>query len=226
MKFRRLSIDFSDISAISSDNGDNERHQVNISLMEANLQQNTSGLPKLQLIADELGAKQVSQCFLAGKITSDKIISLNKVHVADRNRIWKKRPWSTNRSHLVLREWSAEVAVRDIDFNRSLFWVQIHGLPLQYMTRENAMKIGGLFKEVLQCEHSSRTNIIGHGRAHCKNPTSQNNLTNDDQYGGEIFDSFSKDTNTDEKDGEVDPDYGLPEATVDSDAIEREGEST
>ncbi|KAH7510810.1 hypothetical protein FEM48_ZijujUnG0085900 [Ziziphus jujuba var. spinosa] len=179
--------------------------KVNISLMEANLQQNTSGLPELQLIADESGAKQVSQCFLAGKITSDKIISLNKVQlIIKRNRIWKKRPWSINRSHLVLREWSAEVAVQDIDFNCSLFWVQIHGLPLQYMTRENAMKIGGLFKEVLQCEHSSRTNIIG----------------------GEIFDSFSKDTNTDEKDGEVDPDYGLPEVNVDSDAIEREGEST
>ncbi|KAH7522239.1 hypothetical protein FEM48_Zijuj07G0117200 [Ziziphus jujuba var. spinosa] len=38
---------------------------------------------------------------------------------------------------------------------------KIHGLPLQYMTRDNAIIIGGLFKEVLQCDTASRTNIVG-----------------------------------------------------------------
>ncbi|KAH7515445.1 hypothetical protein FEM48_Zijuj10G0027000 [Ziziphus jujuba var. spinosa] len=39
--------------------------------------------------------------------------------------------------------------------------VQIHGLPLKFMTKDNVIKIGNLFKAVLQCESSSRTNIIG-----------------------------------------------------------------
>lgn len=33
--------------------------------------------------------------------------------------------------------------------------------PLQFMTTANAIRIGNLFHEVLQCEQSSRTNMVG-----------------------------------------------------------------
>ncbi|KAH7537789.1 hypothetical protein FEM48_Zijuj03G0130500 [Ziziphus jujuba var. spinosa] len=34
-------------------------------------------------------------------------------------------------------------------------------LPLLFMTKDNAIKIGGLFEKVLHCETSSHANIIG-----------------------------------------------------------------
>ncbi|KAH7524654.1 hypothetical protein FEM48_Zijuj06G0142500 [Ziziphus jujuba var. spinosa] len=39
--------------------------------------------------------------------------------------------------------------------------VQIHGLPLQFMTKDNVLKIGSLFEAVLSCELTSRTHLVG-----------------------------------------------------------------
>lgn len=75
--------------------------------------------------------------------------------------MWKRKPWSVNGGHLLLKEWSPAVPFRELDFNFSAFWVQIHGLPLCFMTKANAKKIGGICPVVLSCEVSSRTNFIG-----------------------------------------------------------------
>lgn len=50
---------------------------------------------------------------------------------------------------------------RDFDFTCCIYWVQVHGLPLQFINKDNAMKISGLFKEVIRCEHSSQKNVLG-----------------------------------------------------------------
>lgn len=51
--------------------------------------------------------------------------------------------------------------VRDFDVTYSRFWIQIHGLPLQFMNEENAIKIGGLFNKVLSCNKTTRKSIQG-----------------------------------------------------------------
>lgn len=145
---------------------------------------------ELNLVADDENASRLSSLSLVGKILSKKLINLNlaqmiikrvwftKNHVKleqislnvflfsfkiveDRNRVWNKRPWSINKAHLILREWPPDLALESIDFNSSTFWVQIHGLPLQYMSQENAIKIGALFPRIIQCETSSRINLVG-----------------------------------------------------------------
>ncbi|KAH7519184.1 hypothetical protein FEM48_Zijuj08G0008700 [Ziziphus jujuba var. spinosa] len=75
--------------------------------------------------------------------------------------------------------------------------------PLQFMTTANAIRIGNLFHEVLQCEQSSRTNMVGMKymrirveldvrkpivtgfiqKAGCTLPSTQNHTTNGDLYG-------------------------------------------
>nr|XP_048336943.1 uncharacterized protein LOC107411956 [Ziziphus jujuba var. spinosa] len=132
--------------------------------------------PQLELVADEANAVRISQFRLVGKVFSDKLLRKNLVQsiirrawftnddvqsIADRNRIWRKRPWSINGAHLALREWKPEQSFEDLDFNISTFWVQIHGLPLQFMTSSNASTIGGLFKNLIHCESTSRTNLVG-----------------------------------------------------------------
>lgn len=156
----------------------------------SNLANEEQVLPELELKADEVHASSISRSSLVGKILSGKNIGRHVVFMitkrvwftqypvgvdqlshntflftfrtpADHDRIWKCSLWSINGAHLNLREWSADLAIGDIDFNLSIFWVQIHELPLCYMTKENATKIGKLFPQVLHCESSSRTNFVG-----------------------------------------------------------------
>ncbi|KAH7543549.1 hypothetical protein FEM48_Zijuj02G0195800 [Ziziphus jujuba var. spinosa] len=148
-----------------------------------------TSLHPCDLEADEDNAQRLSQLRLVGKILSEKIakkniaqsiirrvwfidepVRVDQLHpnvflfcfksAEDRNRIWRKRPWSLNGAHVVLREWKPDSSFDAIDFHLSTFWVQIHGLPLNPMTRANATKIGGLFPDLLQCEFNSTVTII------------------------------------------------------------------
>ncbi|KAH7542635.1 hypothetical protein FEM48_Zijuj02G0095000 [Ziziphus jujuba var. spinosa] len=95
----------------------------------------------------------------------------NRGKQADRARVWNRRPWTINGAHLLFKEWNPEMTLRDFEFNSSTFWVQIHGLPIQFMNKENAKKIGGLFKEVINCEDTSRKNVLGHMKNTCTIPS-------------------------------------------------------
>lgn len=60
----------------------------------------------------------------------------------DREFIYRSRPWSLNRSLLILKEWPKESPLDTIDFDFTTFHVQIHGLPLIYLHEETSMSIG------------------------------------------------------------------------------------
>lgn len=74
---------------------------------------------------------------------------------------WQRRPWTVNKSHLLLREWKTDIALKEMCFETTTFWVQIKALPLQFMTKKNAEMIGNLFSKLLRYESFTRTNIIG-----------------------------------------------------------------
>lgn len=114
---------------------------------------------ELDLVADEENAPRLSNISLVMKVLSNKVINLSLAQMilkrvwfttdlvkveqissniflisfrtfTDRNRIWRKCPWSINKAHLILRKWPPVLALESIDFNLSTFWVQIDGLPL------------------------------------------------------------------------------------------------
>lgn len=43
---------------------------------------------------------------------------------------------------MIVYNWPPGLSLLEIDTKMSVFWVQIHGLPLEYMTNENVAKIG------------------------------------------------------------------------------------
>lgn len=145
--------------------------------------------PQLELVADEVGASQISNNLLLGKIIYGKVVAKNVVQMIirrvwftgevvnveqvelnlfifffkkslDCKRIWKRRPWSANGAHLLLKEWSSLATFRELDFSLSAFWVQIHGLPLYFTTKTNTERIGSIFPKVLFCEASSWKNFV------------------------------------------------------------------
>lgn len=147
-------------------------------------------LPQLTLVADNEGATKKVGISLVGKILSEKLFKGNEIFMVvrriwftkeipkvedigpntfllifksetDRDRVWNRRPWTINKSHLLLREWKPDISLEEICFNFTTFWVQIKALPLQFMTKDNAEMIGKLFSKLVKYEAFTRTNIIG-----------------------------------------------------------------
>lgn len=70
----------------------------------------------------------------------------------DKERILSQEPWNFKGSLMLLREWSPSSAMADIEMNMVSFWVQIHGLPLSGVVRENALLIGSKIGQVLSLD--------------------------------------------------------------------------
>uniref|UniRef100_A0A7N2M9T7 DUF4283 domain-containing protein n=1 Tax=Quercus lobata TaxID=97700 RepID=A0A7N2M9T7_QUELO len=51
-------------------------------------------------------------------------------------------PWSFDRHLVVLQRYDGILPMEKVDFSKSSFWVQIHNLPLSWLTPDVAMEIG------------------------------------------------------------------------------------
>lgn len=60
----------------------------------------------------------------------------------DKDSIFETRPRSFSGASLILKVWPKDLAVHQIDFNSTTFYVQIHGLPPKWLHLSNADKIG------------------------------------------------------------------------------------
>jgi hypothetical protein len=70
---------------------------------------------------------------------------------SDKNRVKDGRPWLFDRSVLVLKEVEESIPPTQMDFTKSLLWVQVHEMPLTCMNREVGHRIGstlGMVEEV------------------------------------------------------------------------------
>ena len=57
-------------------------------------------------------------------------------------------PWSFDRHLVVLKRYDGISPMEKMDFSKSSFWVQIHYLPLSWLTPNVAMEIGDSLGEV------------------------------------------------------------------------------
>ncbi|KAL7226425.1 hypothetical protein ACSBR1_021512 [Camellia fascicularis] len=51
-------------------------------------------------------------------------------------------PWTVKGGLLILSPWSSGKVLPEFHFSCSPIWVQVHGLPIDYLTEENGVKIG------------------------------------------------------------------------------------
>ena len=70
----------------------------------------------------------------------------------DRRRILELGPWNIEGYPLILKHWNKKQTAEDVDFSSLQIWVQIHGLPIEYMSKENAEKIGALVGKVVEVD--------------------------------------------------------------------------
>ena len=59
----------------------------------------------------------------------------------DVDRILTSEPWSFNKHLVAMERYEKETPLHELKFEKTSFWVQIHGIPLSYMTVATAEKI-------------------------------------------------------------------------------------
>ena len=70
---------------------------------------------------------------------------------SDMQQVFYKWPWTIKGAHLILKEWCPDLAWDEVDFNWSTFWIQVHGVPRSWKSKDNLVHIGteaGNVKEV------------------------------------------------------------------------------
>ncbi|KAJ9147920.1 hypothetical protein P3X46_030034 [Hevea brasiliensis] len=80
-------------------------------------------------------------------------------HERDKDRVLDGIPWLINNALIVLKQWLPNLKLAEVDFSSSPFWVQVHGLPINQMTTQNARLIGNLFKNLLDIDMASNDDV-------------------------------------------------------------------
>ncbi|KAK3012835.1 hypothetical protein RJ639_008614 [Escallonia herrerae] len=93
------------------------------------------------------------------KHQEDNVFSISFNHEWDRKRILDARPWSIMSSHLVLRDWPANLTLDELEFHHSPFWIRIYGLPPNQMTKSNAERIGARIGELKDIDFTADGNF-------------------------------------------------------------------
>ena len=69
-------------------------------------------------------------------------------------------PWNVRSSLLLLQPRSPALSIEEIKLNLCAFWIQVHDLPLQYMTTQNAIRIGKGIGKILQLDNDNSTELV------------------------------------------------------------------
>lgn len=82
--------------------------------------------------------KQLWQCSNGFKIRSfdDHKALFVFDDVRDVNRILQREPWSFDKHVVVLQKYEKDVSLGDLKFEMVMFWVQVHDIPIRYMTTD------------------------------------------------------------------------------------------
>lgn len=59
--------------------------------------------------------------------------------VQDKNKVIAASPWAVKGCIVILKQWEPDLALADLQFQHSPFWVQIHNIPLNRMNLDNAV---------------------------------------------------------------------------------------
>ncbi|KAJ4829928.1 hypothetical protein Tsubulata_012125 [Turnera subulata] len=105
-----------------------------------------------KVVADSMTrAWNLSKPLLVNEVKENTFL-FNIESESDLFRILASAPWSITGNHLCLKEWPANRVLNEVKFESLDFWVQVYGLPPHWMKRSKAVRMAGLFPEVLEYE--------------------------------------------------------------------------
>ncbi|GLT55227.1 hypothetical protein SLA2020_283680 [Shorea laevis] len=78
----------------------------------------------------------------------------------DMQRVQELSPWNIRGHPLILQPWDKSMSLIDLDFSNGVYWVQVHDLPLELMTTQNAEIIGNQLGSFLCSESDASGNPL------------------------------------------------------------------
>ncbi|XVF84390.1 hypothetical protein PTKIN_Ptkin17bG0033000 [Pterospermum kingtungense] len=81
----------------------------------------------------------------------------------DRAKVLFKQPLSFNKALLVLGEVSGDEVLKEMVLNRCLFWIQLHGIPLNLMSNRVGIALGEKLRDVKEIANDSDSRLSGKG---------------------------------------------------------------
>jgi hypothetical protein len=70
--------------------------------------------------------------------------------------VFSKRPWTLRGAHLILKRCIPDLHWHEMDFSKSTFWIQIHGLPAFWQEDGYLNHIGSLLGSVIHLEPTKK----------------------------------------------------------------------
>ena len=65
------------------------------------------------------------------------------------DKVIQSEPWSFDKHLMVLERYNKNNSVEELQFTRTTVWVQVHGLPINFMNVRAAEKINDVFGTVI-----------------------------------------------------------------------------
>ena len=66
----------------------------------------------------------------------------------DVTRIFQSEPWSFDKHLVVLESFEGDIPTKELQFRKATFWIQVHDIPIRFMTRSIAESICDIIGEV------------------------------------------------------------------------------
>ncbi|KAK7832799.1 uncharacterized protein CFP56_026224 [Quercus suber] len=142
----------------------------------------------IKLKASEKAAEELVNTGLVGKLLLDRVINKSVIKAiilkawrtsrsvqivdlkeniflfkfaceGDRKRILELGPCYFEGCPIILKMWHQNLSVKDMDFSSIPIWMQVHNLPIEYMSKENAKELGALVGEVIEVDFTGNRGI-------------------------------------------------------------------
>lgn len=94
---------------------------------------------------------------LSMEVFGDSIFIFTFADESDMQRVQDLSPWNIRGHPLILKPWDTGMSLSELDFSEGIYWIQVHDLPLDLMTPQNAEIIGNHLGKFLCTETEGST---------------------------------------------------------------------